>query len=320
MFTRTRLRLTLIYVGLSALVLGAFSLVFYFGISTALTPTFDLGPELTTAQAAEVAYRSAVDQIRVALILANLVALAFLAVGGWLMASLTLAPIREAYARQRRFVADASHEMRTPLAAMRATLEGAMAATLSLDEMHDSLETVVQAAERLARLTNDLLLLARTNEMPPDRERVPVDLSVLVAETVEAYAAGRPDLDRPRASFTEDLPVVVDPDEVGRIVSNLLDNAFRYGGVHEPPRITTGMADREAVVEVLDLGPGIARADLSRIFEPFARLRADGGATPGSGLGLAIARSLAIRNGGRLSVTSVPGAGTTFSLALPLLR
>jgi signal transduction histidine kinase len=117
-----------------------------------------------------------------------------------------------------------------------------------------------------------------------------------------------------------DLTVTADPDDIGRIVANLLDNAYRYAGSENPPRILTRRAEREVVLEVSDRGPGIAEADVERIFEPFARLHADADHPAGSGLGLAIARDLAHRNGGRLIVTSRLGEGTTFRLSLPRFR
>jgi len=321
MFRRARIRLTVLYIGLFALVLGVFSVVFYVGFATVLAPTFDVGPELTNEQVAEVAYQIAVERIGLALLAADLLVVALVGVAAWVLAARTLRPIREAHARQRRFVADASHEMRTPLAAIRASAEGALAAPGSADDLRRALNVVVESADRLSRLTNDLLLLARADEMPPDKPRAPIDLSVVVAEALEAFAVAHPELPPARVTLDPDLPVSADPDEIGRIVANLVDNAFRYGGPPaSPPRIVTRRVERDAVVEVRDDGPGIAAADLARVFEPFSRLHADAGMPEGSGLGLAIARSLAVRNAGRLTVSSHPGEGATFRLSLPSFR
>jgi signal transduction histidine kinase len=321
MFARTRVRLTMLYIVLFALVLGIFSVVFYLGVAAALAPTFDLSPELTNEQAAEVAYQATVDQIRLALVVADIAVILLVGAAAWVLASRTLRPISDAHARQRRFVADASHEMRTPLAAIRASAEGALAAPASEADLRRALGVVVDAADRLSRLTNDLLLLARADELPSDRQTKPVDVSVVVAETLEAFAVAHPHLAPTRTTLGADLLVTADPDEIGRIVANLVDNAYRYGaGAARAPRVVTRPAEREAVVEVSDDGPGIAEADLGRVFEPFARLHADAGTPEGSGLGLAIARSLAHRNGGDMMVTSRPGHGSTFRLALPRFR
>jgi two-component system OmpR family sensor kinase len=319
MFARTRLRLTLLYIVLFALVLGVFSVIVYVALSTALAPTFDLGPELTNEQAAALAYQATVHEIGAAIVAADLLVIALVAGAAWILASRTLRPIGEAQARQRRFVADASHEMRTPLAAIRASAEGALAAPASDADLRRALGVVVESADRLSRLTNDLLLLARMDELP-SISGPPIDLSVSVAEALAALATAHPEWPRPRPALTPDLPVVANPDEIGRIVANLVGNAYRYGGTRQPPRIITRAVDRDVVLEVADDGPGIAAEDLERVFEPFWRLHAEAGDPDGSGLGLPIARSLARRNGGRLTVTSRPGAGATFRLVLPRFR
>ena len=320
MFAGTRLRLTLLYILLFVLVLGAFSVAFYLEISTALAPTFDIGPELTNVEVAMVAYQATIGRIGVALVAADVLVVALVGVAAWILASRTLRPIGEAQVRQRRFVADASHEMRTPLAAIRASAEGALAAPASAADLRSALGMVVASADRLSQLTNDLLLLAKTDELPALTGGAPVDMSVVVAEALGAFAAAHPALPRPRPTLGADLPVAADPDEIGRIVANLVANAYRYGDTGSPPRVTTRSVERDVVVEVSDGGPGIAAEDLERVFEPFWRLRADAGVPEGSGLGLTIARSLARRNGGRLSVTSRPGEGATFRLVLPRFR
>lgn len=322
MFRRARVRLTLLYIGLFALVIGAFSVVFYVGLSTVLAPTFDLAPDLSSEQVAEVTYQAAIERIGVALLVADLVVVAFVGVAAWILAARTLVPIREAHTRQRRFVADASHEMRTPLTAIRATGESALVGSRRAEGLRASVAAMVESAERLTRLTNDLLLLARSDEAVLDRRSEPLDLSVLTAETVEAFAAAHPALPVARMKLAPDARVSADPDELSRIVANLLDNAFRYGvgPGSDPPRVVTRASEREVAVEVSDSGPGIAAADLDRIFEPFYRIHADADSPEGTGLGLAIARSLAERNRGRLEATSRPGGGAAFRLSLPRFR
>jgi len=321
MFQRARLRLTVLNIVLFALVLAVFSLVFYVAFATVLAPTFDPDPELTNDQVAAAAYQATLERIGLALVVGDIAVTALVGLIAWVLAGRTLGPIREAHARQRRFVADASHEMRTPLAAMRASAENALAGDSSSEELRRALEAAVGSSERLARLTNDLLLLAKTDELPGTR-RERVDLSVIVAETVEAYAVAHPDSLAPQLTLGVDLGIVADPDDIGRIVANLVDNAVRHGlpSTATPVRVSTTATEREAVVEVADRGPGIAAADLERIFEPFHRVRSDATAPDGSGLGLAISRGLASRNGARLTVVSDPGAGATFRLAFPRIH
>jgi signal transduction histidine kinase len=321
MFRRARWRLTLLYIALFAIVLGVFAAVFYAGFATVLAPDFDLGPELTNTQVAEAAYEATIERIGAALAVAWVIAVALVSVAAWVLAARTLRPIREAHLRQRRFVADASHEVRTPLAAIRATAESATSHEASPDDLRTALTRIADSAEGLSRMTNDLLLLARADEPPADRRAAQVfDLSVVTAEALETLTDADRDGGLPSVALAPDLVTSGDVDEVRRIVINLVDNAVRYGGRAEGVRVTTSGSDREAVVEVRDSGPGIAAADLDQIFEPFYRVRADAGTPEGSGLGLAIARSLAERNGGRLMATSQPGDGSTFRLVLPRFR
>lgn len=319
MFARARRRLAIRYLVLFTVVLVVFSLVFLVVLAVVLQPAFDIAPEVSNEEAARLAYGRTIERIAVALLLAVGVVLAFIGVAGYYLADRTLRPIREAHDRQRRFVADASHEMRGPITAIQSTAEAALGASADGATRDRALKTILAASGRLGRLTTDLLVLARTEQglLGPAIESI--DLSVVVAEEVQRFRSAlierRPSIE---LALTEDLVVRADPSEIGRIVGNLLDNAIRYGA--EPVRVRTYAVDGKVVVEVADDGPGIALADAARVFEPFYRVRADASAPGGSGLGLAIVSELAQRNGGRLALDSSPGAGARFRLELPRAR
>ncbi|MFC8424282.1 sensor histidine kinase [Streptomyces sp. NPDC057236] len=217
----------------------------------------------------------------------------------------TLAALEASVERQRRFVADASHELRSPIASLRTQLEVAAAHPELLD-----LDGAVEDTVRLQHLAADLLLLARLDagERPADAR---VDLSALAREE----AAGRTGV----TVDAEPAEVTGSRGQLGRVLANLLDNARR----HARGRVTVTVrreGDR-AVLGVADDGEGVAEADRERIFERFVRLdaarsRDDGGA----GLGLAIARDVAVRHGGTLTASASPTGGALFELRLPLAR
>src|SRR5436190_16431367 len=230
MFRRARLRLTLLYILLFALVLSVFSVVFYVAFATVLAPEFDIGPELTNEQAADAAYHVTLERIGVAIVVADVTVIVIVGVAASLLASRTLAPIREAHLRQRRFVADASHEIRTPLAAIRAVAESAATTEAPPNEQRAAFSRIAASAGSLSRLTNDLLLLARTDERLIELRPEVIDLSVLTAETIEEYVEAHRTVARPKLILESDVPVKADPDEVRRIILNLVDNAVRYGG------------------------------------------------------------------------------------------
>lgn len=317
MFENARRSLAVRYVVLFLVVLVAFSAVFLIAIAIGLQPAFDLAPELPDDQQSRAAYQRTIEQIVIALVVTDVLVVGVVAALAYWLAGRTLRPIREAHERQRRFVADASHEMRTPLASIRATAEAALAGATA---EHAALETVATAAERLSALTDDLLTLARSESGRMDGATSRVDLSVVTAEAVEAVRRAHTDpIEHVQVLFEPDLLVEADERELGRIVQNLVDNAVRYGGL-KPVQVRTVGRDGSAVVEVIDRGPGIAAVDIDRVFEPFLRVRSDADAAPGTGLGLAIVAELARRNGGDISVESAPGMGATFSLRLPRVR
>ncbi len=339
MVRRARIRLTLLFIAMFAGVLAVFSIVFYVAFAIVLQPDFDVAPELTTTQVAEAAYGAAIARIGVSIVIADAAAVLIVGFAAWVLAKRTLEPIRDAHARQQRFVADASHETRNPLAAIKATTGAALDGARSPEDLRAALRTVDTSVDRLIRLTGDLLVLARANDPLAPTRRQPSDLSVIVAEALEVATPS--ESHRISTDLRTDLPVMVDPDEIERIVRNLVENALRYGivpgdgdgdadrdatadgeasGIGGAITVRTRSSEAEVWLEIHDEGPGIAAADIDRIFDPFYRSTARGQDREGVGLGLAIARDLAQRNGARLTVSSSPGAGATFRLALPRLR
>jgi signal transduction histidine kinase len=236
-----------------------------------------------------------------------------------------LVPIRAAFATERRFVADASHEIRTPAAIIRASAEVLEREGLVADEGRSLVADIVAESDRLGGLVDDLLALAASDRGTLAIERRPVDLAEVARDTVRRAGplaaergielVGPPD-DGPK------LSVLGDPNRLVQLLLVLVDNAFGHslpGG-----RVTVAAAPitgRTASVSVDDEGPGVPVEAREAIFEPFARLpgsrtRADAG----SGLGLAIARRLAELHGGTLVATDAPGGGARFVLTLPVVR
>ncbi|OLT26908.1 two-component sensor histidine kinase [Actinomadura sp. CNU-125] len=221
----------------------------------------------------------------------------------------TLAALEDSVAKQRAFVADASHELRSPIASLRTQLEVAVAHPELLD-----VEGTVDDVVRLQHLAADLLLLARIDagERPPAR---PVRLAELVRDELDRRAAG--DRVPVRASVEGDPRVTGVPGRLSRVLGNLLDNAERHAD--RVVRVTARREGRDAVVRVADDGPGVPAADRERVFERFVRLddarsRDEGGA----GLGLAIARDLVAAHGGTLTVRDAPEGGALFEVRLPV--
>ena len=188
-------------------------------------------------------------------LVADLVAVALVSAVAWILARRTLAPVRDAQLRQQRFVADASHETRNPLTAIKTVTSAALERERSADELRDTLVSVDESVDRLIRITGDLLLLARTNDPLTPTVRDRVDLSVIVSEVVEA-ARTLPGATRIRVTLEPDLPVEIDPVEIERVGRNLIENALRHGGDSATVSVRTRSADGEVMLEVIDDGRG----------------------------------------------------------------
>jgi two-component system heavy metal sensor histidine kinase CusS len=227
---------------------------------------------------------------------------------------------------QQQFVADAAHELRGPLAAMRSLVEVAISQPRSAVDYRETLADVLEEARNLSKLTNDLLLLAETGDDTRARPREPVDLGGLTRQAVAMFSGVAEEqsvLLELRAAST---PLVVPGDsaQLRQVLGNLLDNAIRFTPTGGRVTVTLESDDsrNEAVITVTDTGPGIEAHHLERLFDRFyktdaARSRSE--PARGGGLGLSICRSIVERHSGRIAVASRPGEGTTFSVKLPLV-
>jgi heavy metal sensor kinase len=230
-----------------------------------------------------------------------------------------LARLQSAFEQQRRFTADASHELRTPLTAMIGQIDVAIERPRDSESYRATLIEVREQASRLARLSNDLLLLARADIQSAPQSAELIDLSSLlpaIVAQVEPLAAAK----QQEVVLDRSTPLLVrgNEDDLIRLFLNLLDNAIRY--TPQGGQITIGSAHEDdcLAISVADTGPGVAAEHLPRLFDRFFRAdRARNRAQGGSGLGLAIAQSIAQAHGGRLLVQSTIGHGSTFTAVLP---
>lgn len=217
----------------------------------------------------------------------------------------TLDRLESAGNRQRQFIADASHELRSPITVLRTQLEVALAVR-DPELWPELISGALQDIERLQQLSSDLLLLARIDAAQP-MASVRLDLGSVVRDAVEARLGDRVPV---RTELEDGVLVEGSALWLARVVTNLLDNAQRFAGrrVDLVLRTTGGPSVRTAVLEVADDGPGIPPGDRERVFERFTRLddarsRDHGGA----GLGLAIARDLTAHHGGTLTAEDSRG-------------
>jgi signal transduction histidine kinase len=231
----------------------------------------------------------------------------------------TFARLDEAFARQVRFTADASHELRTPLAMMISEAQTTLARQRDAHDYREALEHCHDAAQRMRALVAALLDLARLDAQP-DRAQPPatIDLAAWLAEALDRLEPLAQDAGCRVERQLQPVWIAVDETRLSLILNNLFTNAVHYNQPGGLIRVTCGHAGERAFLTIQDTGQGISADDLPHIFDRFfradlARSRAHGRV----GLGLAICQAAVLAAGGSLTVTSTPGAGSTFSVNLP---
>jgi len=219
--------------------------------------------------------------------------------------------------RLRRFVADASHELRTPVTTIRGYAElyrhGGLATPVDLDQ---AMRRTEQESVRMASLVDDLLLLTRLDEGRPLARDV-VDLGVLGVDAAADARAVAPDREI-TAEVAADVTVEGDEDRLRQVVGNLVGNALVHTPAGTPVAVRVHNGGGRAVVEVHDDGPGMTPDVAARAFERFSRADASRSRhAGGAGLGLAIVRAIVVAHGGAVALESAPDAGTTVRVDLP---
>ena len=220
---------------------------------------------------------------------------------------------------RREFVSNVSHELRSPLAAIRAMTETLQDGALNdTDTAQDFLTRILNDTQRMTTMVNELLELSRLESGQAPIHLAPVSLESVVTE-IESRFDVSPDHERLKleTNVPDGIPLVIgEADKLNQVLANLVENAVKVTGDGGLISISANATDRWVEVKVSDNGIGIAREHLPHVFERFYKVdrsRRDGG----TGLGLAIAKHLVQAHGGDIKVESVEGEGSTFSFTLP---
>jgi heavy metal sensor kinase len=229
----------------------------------------------------------------------------------------TFARLEAAFAQQQQFTSDAAHELRTPVSVMLTQAQTVLNRERTAPEYRETVEACQRAAQRMRKLIESLLALARLDAGQEPMKRLDFDLSKTTGDCVELI---RPLADERGVKILCDLPpleCVGDSERLAQVITNLLTNAIQYNKPGGEVRIAAQSQDGMAVLAVSDNGAGIPAEDLPRVFERF--YRADKSrSTGGNGLGLAISKAVVEAHGGTIEVTSGENAGTIFTVRLPL--
>ncbi len=219
------------------------------------------------------------------------------------------------------FLANVSHELRTPLTSIRAFSEMLLSYEDDEEVQHEFIQIISSESERLTRLVNDVLDVTRIEAGQMDWSIDTIELSELLEQCARTFA---PLLEQSNVQFLKDIPhdmpvIRADRDRLQQVVQNLLNNAMKFT-THGTIALRARVLQNEVCIAVADTGVGIAAEDQERVFEKFQQVGDTlTGKPKGTGLGLTICRDIIAHHGGRLTLSSQPGRGSTFSIWLPVL-
>lgn len=261
--------------------------------------------------------------IRLVLLLGLPLALVAITGASWWLSGLAMQPIYRSYRQIQQFTADAAHELRTPLAAIRATLEATLQdPDLSPTETRNTLQVIERQNNRLGQLVQDLLLLSRMDLQVSQGKHEPCCLNDVIADLAEeltGLALKANVLLITEIQVAHSLYVLADEDQLYRLIGNLMTNAIQYTPAGGKVWVTLEQDDPMAIIQIQDTGIGIPLIEQKRIFDRFYRVHSDRSRqSGGSGLGLAIAQAIARSHQGDIKVQSESGKGSLFTLRLPL--
>ena len=230
-----------------------------------------------------------------------------------------LSRLDKAFSLQQQLIQDVSHELRTPLTVLKGKQEVALNKRRSPVEYEEVLSVNLEEIDKMNALVENLLVLARMDRAENELQLKRVDLLPLLRRVIED---ARPQAELKaialRLLASDEVSLEADESQLGRVVSNIVDNAVKY--TSDRGQIAVRAVRRGASVEITvnDTGPGIAREELGRVFDRFYRAEKSR-TSPGFGLGLSIVKAIVLAHQGTINVASEPGQGSTFIISLPLI-
>ncbi len=321
LFLKARIRLTLFYILILAVILAIFSQIILADFSRNIrrrAQRYEVG-ELSQSTTF---IKDAEDQLSTTLFVVNAGILLITAGLSYFLAGRTLAPIRKVLDDQKQFLSDASHELRTPLAILKTNMQVELARKGNISKSHlENLQSNLDEVDRMSKLVGDLLLLSRLdNKQGISFEEIKlVEILKPVCNRIRKYAFGKRVEIKENFSGAAGLFVQADRGMLSSALANILKNAVDYSMQKSVVNVSAEATDGYVKIKIADKGVGIAADQLPHIFDRFYRVeKSRGGKVGGVGLGLAIAQAVVKDHGGLVTIESRVGKGTVVTVKLPV--
>jgi len=262
------------------------------------------------------------ENFRRGLLLINGILFVIIPTLSWFLVQRMLHPVRETFQKQKRFVSDASHELRTPLAIMGNEIEVTLQQERNPSYYIRTLNTMKEEVLRLSGLVKNLLVLARQRESARDMEMQDVEIADLISKVLASFASRFEEKGvKYKVEFPEENCIIKgNATMLEQLFANLIDNALKFSPANTTVTVSIKKEKKHVKISVKDEGPGIAKEYQKKIFDRFYRVDSSRTQTKGYGLGLPIVKTIVELHKGSITVRSVPGKGSIFSVSFLLAR
>jgi signal transduction histidine kinase len=317
-FEKARIRLTVFYVVMMVIVMAIFSVALLVTLEQNIKDS--LGDEIENQNARDRVFNNTVDNAEKSIMVTDAIVLLLVAGAGYFLAGRTLRPIKKTLDAQKQFTADASHDLRTPLAILKTESEVLLQSNSSdVEEYKKNITSNIEEIDRMSRLVADLLLIARTDGDNTNSTDVVTQINLksflekIIIKNINQANIKGVDL---KFEASPDVSINVFPDTLERAIQNILQNSINY--TKEKGTILLRAIDEKnsVKIEIQDTGIGIAADDLPHVFDRFYKASHSRKDASGSGLGLPIAKHIVEQHAGNIAIKSTEGVGTTVSIVI----